>query len=67
MYSIMCVYMHRICIYNVYVYIFVVYFPPFSFFIYNFVLCLNAHIHITTLHNGRNIYFTLRECQDNSV
>lgn len=31
MYSIMCVYMHHICIYNVYVYIFVVYFPPLSF------------------------------------
>lgn len=32
MYSIMCVYMHHICIYNVYVYIFVVNFPPLSFF-----------------------------------
>lgn len=32
MYSIMCVYMHHICIYNVYVYIFVVNFPPLRFF-----------------------------------
>lgn len=31
MYSIMCVYMHHICIYNVYVYIFVVNFPPLRF------------------------------------
>lgn len=36
MYSIMCVYMHHICIYNVYVYIFVVYFPPLRFFFYDF-------------------------------
>lgn len=34
MYSIMCVYMHHICIYNVYVYIFVVYFPPLSFWFF---------------------------------
>lgn len=32
MYSIMCVYMHHICIYNVYVYIFVVYFQHLSYF-----------------------------------
>lgn len=30
MYSIVCVYMHHICIYNVYVYIFVDYFQPLS-------------------------------------
>lgn len=44
MYSIMCVYMHHICIYNVYVYIFVVYFTPFFLFA-NFRL--NVHIYIT--------------------
>lgn len=33
MYSIMCVYMRYICIYNVYVYIFVVNFPHFEFFL----------------------------------
>lgn len=32
MYSIMCVYMQHICIYNVYVYIFVVNFPPLLFY-----------------------------------
>lgn len=34
MYSIVCVYMHHICIYNVYVYIFVDYFQPLSFFFF---------------------------------
>lgn len=66
MYSIMCVYMHHICIYNVYVYIFVVYFPPLSFFSYDFGgLCFisNVDIHITTQHNARNTYFILCEYQ----
>lgn len=69
MYSIMCVYMHHICIYNVYVYIFVVNFPPvfFVLFFYHFwgVLCFisNVHIHITTRHNARNTCFVLWEYQ----
>lgn len=68
MYSIMCVYMHHICIYNVYVYIFVVYFPPLAFFYYNLgFLCFisNVHIDIISQLNARNIYFVLCECQDN--
>lgn len=60
MYSIMCVYMHHICIYNVYVYIFVVNFPPLSFwYIILGVLRLNAHIHITTQKNDKFYYFSL--------
>lgn len=52
MYSIMCVYMHHICIYNVYVYIFVVYFPQLSFF-YDFggVYVLFQMYIFTLLHN----------------
>lgn len=50
MYSIMCVYMHHICIYNVYVYIFVVNFPPLSFFmIWGFFVLCQMYI-FTLLH-----------------
>lgn len=37
MYSIVCVYMHHICIYNVYVYIFLDYFQPLSCFFCFFI------------------------------
>lgn len=52
MYSIMCVYMHHICIYNVYVYIFVVYFPPLAFFniIWGFYVLFQMYI-LTLFHN----------------
>lgn len=49
MYSIMCVYMHHICIYNVYVYIFVVNFPPLRFFMMFWGLYVLFQMYIFTL------------------
>lgn len=51
MYSIMCVYMHHICIYNVYVYIFVVYFPLYFLCLFSalWFTCL-MYIIFTVLH-----------------
>lgn len=58
MYSIMCVYMHHICIYNVYVYIFVVNFPPLCFLMIlgMFLFVVNVHIHLSLKHSARSFY-----------
>lgn len=64
MYSIMCVYMHHICIYNVYVYIFVVNFHPCIFFMIwvGFFLFVFFNFKCTYSHDNTT-YFVLCEYQ----
>lgn len=66
MYSIMCVYMHHICTYNVYVYIFVVSLPPSKLFLFFnhfgaclYILFLSVHI----IHNTPQLHLTACVCR----